>query len=152
MQPDPAGPFATVLRVAQDLCSPLTGAIIDRLKLERDRAEAAPAVSATVPAPPVQAGSSAQHPYDRQVIALRVEDSDELAETGMELSFSAHEIGNDMGELVRRICDKLNLGKGLGALTKRCFGFCAALTFSSHAVLALPWSLLAASSDLCGAL
>ena len=121
MQPDPAGPFATVLRVAQDLCSPLTGAIIDRLKLERDRAEAAPAVSATVgevAAPPVEAGSAEQYPYGQEIIALRVEDSDGLAETGVELSFSAHEIGNDMGELVRRVCDKLHLGKGLGALTK----------------------------------
>eukprot|EP01044_Picomonas_judraskeda_P026303 COSAG03_NODE_7935_length_854_cov_0.969536_1_plen_141_part_01 len=121
-QPDPAGPFATVLRVAQDLCSPLTGAVIERLKLERDRAESAPVEAATmgaVAAPPVGAGSSAPHPHGQQVIALRVEDSDGLAETGVELSFSAHEIGNDMGELVRRVCDKLHLGKGLGALTKR---------------------------------
>ena len=119
-QPDPAGPFATVLRVAQDLCSPLTGAVIDRLKLQRDRAEAGSAAVATVGsvvAPRIEAGSSAQDAHD--VIVLRVEDSDGLAETGVELSFFAHEIGNDMGELVRRVCDKLRLGKGLGAIAIR---------------------------------
>ena len=119
-QPDPAGPFATVLRVAQDLCSPLTGAIIGRLTLQRDRAEAASAARApvgSVAAPRIEAGSSAQDAHE--VIVLRVEDSDGLAETGAELSFLAHEIGNDMGELVRRVCDKLHLGKGLGAIAKR---------------------------------
>lgn len=135
-QPDPAGPFATVLRVAQDLCSPLTGAVIDRLKLERDRAEAASAAAATigaVAAPPVGTGSSAQYSHSQQVIALRVEDSDGLAETGVELSFSAHEIGNDMGELVRRVCDKLHLGKGLGALTKRLWRLNCSLEFVASA-------------------
>ena len=86
---------------------------MDRLKLERDRAAASS--TAAVAAPPIHADSSALDQRGEKLITLRVEDSNELAEEGTELSFLAHEIGNDMGELVRRVCDKLRLGKGLGA-------------------------------------
>ena len=82
-QPDPAGPFATVLRVAQDLCSPLAGAVMDRLKLERDRAAAT--ATAAVAAPTIHADSSALDQRDEKLITLRVENSDGLAEEGKDV-------------------------------------------------------------------
>lgn len=88
---------------------------MDLIKVERDRAEAAMATATHGPvaAPAIESGGS----QDPKIITLRVEGSHGLAETGTELSFATHEIGNDMGELVRRICDELKLGKGLGAAT-----------------------------------
>lgn len=103
-QPDPNGPFATALRVATDLCSPLTGAIMGKMaELERNR----PDPSTCIDAPEI--ADAGPH------LRLQVEDSAGLAAPGTELSFPVAQIGSDVGELMRRVCDELSVGRGLGA-------------------------------------